>query len=132
MGLSIRTSPSARGANAASPADTAGFGAAATTVGSTVRRTLTRMPSSSIVISPIPVSWTMRTTSRMRSARSWSTPPAASDSSPDERWRTERSSGSASSPKSASRSSSSSLDARPCASSRSSSRFSACPSVAPP
>ena len=69
------------------------------------------MPSSSIVISPTPVSWTMRTTSRMRSCRAWSTPPAASDSSPPERSRIARSSGSASSPKSASSSSSSSLAA---------------------
>ena len=71
------------------------------------------MPSSSIVISPTPVSCTMRTTSRIRSARAWSTPPAASESSPPERSRIERSSGSASSPNSASNSSSSSLEARP-------------------
>ena len=45
---------------------------------SSVRRTETRIPASSIVTSPIPVSWTIRTTSRIRSARAWSTPPLAS------------------------------------------------------
>ena len=39
-----------------------------------VRRTETRMPCSSIVTSPTPDSWTIRTTSRMRSAWRWSTP----------------------------------------------------------
>ena len=87
-----------------------------------MRRTLTRMPSSSIVISPTPVSWTIRTTSRIRSWRTWSTPPAASGSSPPERPRIARSSGSASSPKSASSNSSSSLAASPPASSRRASR----------
>ena len=46
---------------------------------SAVERTETRIPSSSIVTSPMPDSWTMRTTSRMRSARALST--AASSSS---------------------------------------------------
>jgi hypothetical protein len=66
------------------------------------------------VISPTPVSWTIRTISRIRSARAASTPPAASVSSPPERSRIARRSGSASSPKSASRSNSSSLEASPC------------------
>ncbi len=39
------------------------------------RRTVTRMPASSIVTSPTPDSWTIRTISRIRSARPWSTPP---------------------------------------------------------
>ena len=76
-------------------------------------------PSSSIVTSPMPDSWTMRTTSRMRSARALSTH-ASSSSSALARPRMLRSSRSASSPKSPMSSSSSSLAAIPSASSRSS------------
>ena len=43
---------------------------------------VTPHPSSSTVISPTPVSWTIRTTSRIRSARAWSTPPLRAASSP--------------------------------------------------
>ena len=71
------------------------------------------MPASSIVTSPMPVSCTIRTSSRIRSARAWSTPLAASDSSPLERPRIVRSRGSASSPKRPRSSSSSSLEAIP-------------------
>ena len=86
-----------------------------------VLRTVTRKSSSSIVTSAMPDSWTIRTISRIRSARSWSTPPAASPSSRWARPRIAWSSGSASSPKSASSSSSSSLAASPPACERSSS-----------
>ena len=82
----------------------------------------TRMPSSSTVISSIPVSWTIRTTARMRSSRLCSSPRAPGVSSPPARSRIDWSSRSASAPKSASRSSSSSLEASPFALSRSASR----------
>ena len=49
---------------------------------SSVRRTETRIPDSSIVTSPTPDSWTMRTTSRISSARCWSTRPPTSESWP--------------------------------------------------
>ena len=70
------------------------------------------MPASSIVTSPTPDSWTMRTISRIRSARAASTPPPSRESSLP-RARIVRRSGSASSPKSATSRSSSSLAGDP-------------------
>ena len=78
------------------------------------------MPLSSISTSPMPLSWTICTISRMRSARDWSTP-LAIVSSRVCRLRMFWRSFSASSPKSAIRTSSSSLAARPSASWRTSS-----------
>ena len=119
----VRTAPAGSAGSSSSPGAAAGAAARAATAGSSgVRRTLTRIPPSSTVISSMPVSWTIFTTSRMRSSRFCSTPRAPAVSSPVARSRIDRSSRSASSPKSASSSSSSSLEARPFALSRSESR----------
>ena len=79
---------------------------------SSVRLTETRIPSSSISTSATPLSWTIRTSSRIRCSRVWSSV-GVPKSSRVARARIVRSSASASSPKSAIRTSSSSLAARP-------------------
>ena len=99
-------------ASGSSSGSSSASGAPACTGTSSARRTDTRMPLSSISTSPMPLSWTICTSSRMRSARDWSTPLAIVSSRlcrPRMFW----SSSSASSPKSAIRTSSSSLAARP-------------------
>ena len=118
IGASMRITPGSTGAAAGAAAvvsssSTAGAGRRDEAFGGLgVRRTVTRSPASSIVTSPTPESWTIRTISRIRSARLASTPLPSSDS-----WlprpRIVRRSGSASSPKRATRSSSSSLAAIP-------------------
>src|SRR5215207_2047396 len=86
----MRTTPSdgaGTGPGSGSPGAARDAPTGATSVGarSSLRRTETRSPDSSIESSPTPDSWTIRTSSRMRSARLWSTPPPTSESSPRER-----------------------------------------------